>query len=163
MSWLYGFGICSNIRNGLIMLFSKQIEFIDSFPNTLFKILEQTIIDNDFVIKDYIVNKQLFREGVDGNNFKLEGYKRTTIRLKISKGDPVDRTTLRDSGEFYNHIHIDAFSDRFEIVSDVEHDKFIIQKYGIDVLKVSHENIKEFMHKYFIPNLKNHVNNKTTR
>lgn len=141
------------------MLFSKQIQFIDNFEKMIFEVLQKSINDNDFVIKDYIINKQLFREGIDGNKIKLEGYTRTTIKLKRGKGDPIDRTTLRDSGEFYSHIQVDAFADRFEISSNVEHDKFIIQKYGIDVLKVTQENITEFMYKYFIPNLKNHVNN----
>lgn len=144
------------------MLFTKQIQFIENFEKTLFEVLQKTILDNDFVIKDYVINKQLFREGIDGNSFKLEGYTRTTIKLKRAKGDPTDRTTLRDSGEFYTHIQVDAFEDRFEISSNVQHDVFIIKKYGIDVLKVTHENITEFMEKYFIPNLKNHVN-KTPR
>ena len=139
------------------MLFAKQIEFIENFEKTIFEVLQKTINDNDFVIKDYIINKQLFREGIDGNNKKLEGYKRTTVKLKEAKGDPRDRTTLRDSGEFYTQIQVDAFSDRFEISSNVSHDVFIIKKYGIDVLKVTHENLSEFMQKYFIKNLKDHV------
>ena len=139
------------------MLFAKQIEFIENFEKTIFEVLQKTINDNDFVIKDYIINKQLFREGIDGNNKKLEGYRRTTIKLKKAKGDPIDRTTLRDSGEFYSQIQVDAFSDRFEISSNVSHDVFIIKKYGIDVLKVTHENLSEFMQKYFIKNLKDHV------
>jgi len=89
-------------------LFEKQIKFIDELEQQLFIQLELTIRSFDFVLKDYVINKQLFREGVDGNNIKLPGYRRTTIRLKIAKGDPVDRTTLRDDGEFYSHIQIDA-------------------------------------------------------
>lgn len=144
-------------------LFEKQIKFIDEVESQLFKQLETTIRSFDFVLKDYVINKQLFREGVDGNNVKLPGYRRTTIRLKIAKGDPVDRTTLRDSGEFYSHIQVDAFSDRFEVSSNVSHDVHIIKRYGKDVLKISNENIQEFMQTYFIPNFRNYVKNNFTK
>lgn len=145
------------------MLFSKQIKFIDGLESNMFSQLESTIRSFDFVLKDYVINKQLFREGVDGNNVKLPGYRRTTIRLKIAKGDPVDRTTLRDDGEFYSHIQVDAFSDRFEISSNVSYDVHIIKRYGINVLKISDENLKQFIQTYFIPNFKNYVKNNFTR
>ena len=163
---LYRCGIFANLWSSLIMLFAKQIEFIENFEKTIFEVLQKTINDNDFVIKDYIINKQLFREGIDGTGKKitpLKGktqngfYARLTIKLKKEKGDPTDRVTLRDTGEFYAHIQVDAFSDRFEISSNVSHDKKIIERYGIDVLKVTHENLSEFMQKYFIKNSKDHV------
>ena len=120
--------------------------------------LEQTINAFDFVLKDYVINKQLFREGIDGDGERLEGYKRTTIRLKIRKGDPADRTTLRDEGDFHASIQIDAFSDRFEVSSGVGYDKYILKRYGRNVLKITNENFREFMENYFIPNLKQIIN-----
>lgn len=135
-------------------IFSRQKRFIDSFEKTLMEELEQTINSFDFVLKDYVVNKQLFREGIDGDGKRLEGYKRTTIRIKIRKGQPVDRTTLHDEEDFVNSIQIDAFSDRFEVTSDVDHDKYIVKRYGQNVLKITNENFREFMINYFLPNLK---------
>lgn len=140
-------------------MFDTQLQFIDQFESNLYREFEKTIRDYDFVMKDYIINKQLFREGIDGNEKKLPGYTRTTIRLKIAKGDPADRTTLRDEGEFYAHIQIDAFSDRFEVSSNVPYDEFIIKRYGRDILKITHENMLDFMLTYFLPNLKNYANN----
>jgi hypothetical protein len=105
-------------------MFGAQKKFIDDLQFQLMKELEMTIRAFDFVLKDYIINKQLFTQGIDGDGIKLPGYKRTTIRIKIAKGDPVDRTTLRDKGEFYAHIRIDAFSDRFEVGSDVSRNSF---------------------------------------
>jgi hypothetical protein len=144
-------------------MFGAQKKFIDDLQFQLMKELEMTIRAFDFVLKDYIINKQLFTQGIDGDGIKLPGYKRTTIRIKIAKGDPVDRTTLRDKGEFYAHIRIDAFSDRFEVGSDVSHDKFIFKRYGLNVLKITNENIREFMNVYFLPNLKEYVSKQITR
>lgn len=139
-------------------IFKKQKQFIEAFPLTIAIQMEATINSFGFVLKDYVINKQLFREGIDGDGERLEGYKRTTIRLKIRKGDPADRTTLRDEGDFYESIQIDAFSDRFEISSGVNYDKYILKRYGRNVLKITNENFREFMENYFINNLKQKIN-----
>ena len=144
-------------------IFKKQREFIETFPLTIAIEMEAVINSFDFVLKDYVVNKQLFQRGIDGDGERLEGYKRTTIRLKIRKGQPVDRTTLHDKEDFVDSIHIDAFSDRFEISSNVNHDKYIVKRYGRNVLKITNENFREFMENYFIPNLKQKINGRFTK
>lgn len=141
-------------------LFAKQLAFIDNFEKMLFTQLGQAISANHLVLKDYIIEKQLYDKGIDGNKARLPGYKRTTIRMKIAAGQPADRTTLKDSGKFHASINIEAFADRFEISSNVSYDKYIIQRYKKPVLKVTDENFKEFLNKFFLPKLKNYVNNK---
>lgn len=144
-------------------IFSRQIKFIEEVQRDFNKIVQQTILKYDFVLKDYVVNKQLFQKGIDGDGKRLPGYSRTTIRLKISKGQPADRTTLHDTQEFAASIQIDAFSDRFEISSNVSHTKYLMKRYGKNIIKPTDENFKEFLTNYFIPNFKTYVNNKRTR
>lgn len=144
-------------------MFSAQLKFIDELESNVFSILKETIGQFDFVMKDYITNKQLFRKGIDGDGEKLAGYARTTIRIKISKGQPVDRTTTVDEGIFHASIQIDEFSDRFEVSSNVSYDKYIIKRYGQNILKITNENLTEFLTVYFLPNLKTYVDNKFTR
>lgn len=146
-----------------MLVFSRQIKFISDFEKDIFKVIQTTIQRFDFVMTDFITNKQLFREGIDGDGKKLAGYKRTTIRLKLRKGQPADRTTTVDEGDFHASIKIEAFSDRFEVSSNVTHDKYIIKRYGKNVLKITRENMREFMTVYFLPNLKQYVNNKVAR
>lgn len=143
-------------------IFDKQIKLINDLESGIFKILEESIREFDFVLKDYVVNKQLFQQGIDGNGKKLPGYSRTTIKIKLSKGQPVDRTTLHDEQRFTDSIRIDAFTDRFEISSDVPYDKFIVKRYGRDVLKITDENFGEFMKVYYLPKLKQFLNDKAT-
>lgn len=144
-------------------IFDDQINFINDFEKSLFETLKQSINQFDFVIKDFIVNKQLFQKGEDGKGERLPGYKRTTIRIKITKGQPADRTTLHDSEKFVASIVVEAFDDRFEVSSNVTYDKYIIKKYGRNVLKVSDENFTEFLDNFFLPKLKENANNKFTR
>lgn len=140
------------------MLFSRQIEYIESFEDTLFSTFKATLAQFDFVVVDFIVNKQLFRLGQDSEGKRLKGYTRQTIRLKISKGDPADRTTLRDEGTFYAQMGIDTFDDRFEIFSTVDHTKYLIKRYGENAMRPSPENMKEFLKVYLVPKLKSEFN-----
>lgn len=145
-------------------IFSDQIKFLQDLKDNLVNdSFRDTIESFGFVLKDFIVNKQLFREGIDGNGKKLLGYRRTTIILKISKNQPVDRTTLHDEEKFVQSIQVDSYDDKFEISSDVSYDKYIVKKYGIDVLSPTNENMKEFLENYFLPKMKEYVDNKITK
>jgi len=137
------------------MLFARQLEFVDSLEAKFFQTLKETIQGNSHIITDFIVEQQLFKEGVDGNGNKLKAYQRSTIRYKIRKNQPTDRTTTRDEGDFHASITIDARDDEFEVSSNVTHAKFLIKKYGPDILRPSIENMKEFFDVYYQPKLKN--------
>lgn len=141
-------------------LFRKQIEFIESLPGEIFRILKETIEENDFFLTNAITEKQLFEEGIDGKGNRLPGYVRTTIRIKISKGQPADRTTLRDTGDYHASFTIDAYDDRFEVKTNVDYDKYIVGRYGEDIMRVTIQNMREFLETYYKPNLIRYVNNK---
>lgn len=142
-------------HTSLVMeLFKRQIAFIDSFETKLLAHLKEVIERNSFEIKGYIIEKQLFNEGIDGKNKKLKGYSRKTINYKISRGQPTNRTTLRDTGEFHESITIESFADRLEISSSVAHAKHLIEKYKKEILMPSNENMSIFLLKHFLPSLK---------
>lgn len=145
------------------MIFSRQIAFIDQLESSIFETLRQTINDQGFELEESISEDQLFAKGEDGTGKKLKGYTRTTIRLKLKKGQPVDRTTLRDEREFHPSISIQAFSDRFEVSSNVSHAKWLIKRYGIDILRPNSENLRSFVETNFIPNLKRQFNGQFSR
>lgn len=144
-------------------LFKKQIQFIENLERDFYNSLRDSIERNNLVIVDYIVNKQLYDKGVDGDNKKLRGYKRTTIKYKIRKNQVSDRTTLKDEGLFHASINIDAYDDRFEVSSDVNYAKYLIKRYGKNILKPSTDKMNIFFKKYFIPELKKKTNDKFTR
>lgn len=141
-------------------LFDKQIAFINSLEAQIYNDLQVTLEAFDFVVLDYVRNKQLFQKGIDGKGKKLQGYTRTTIRIKQRKGDPYNRTTLRDEGEFYASLVLTAGPDGFEISTDVPHADKLTKRYGKDILRPTNENFAEFMRVYFLPNLKRNVKTK---
>lgn len=154
----YGRGHVSagNISN---MIFQRIFDFLDSFPDFLNREIRKAIEAHGLELKEYIIQKQLYDKGEDGNRAQLQGYTRTTIRIKIAKGQPADRTTLKDEGLFYASIDVKAFSNAFAITSDVKYDVNLVKRYGRDILKPNEEHFRQFLDDFLIPNLKKYVNN----
>lgn len=144
-------------------MFGSQILFLDQLEKQLFIEMEATVNEFDHVLKEYITERQLFERGIDGDGIQLEGYSRTTIRLKIRKGQPYDRTTLRDTEKFHASIEVTGTPYYLVISSDVEYDSWLLKKYGKGIFHFTDENFNEFLSKYYIPNLKKYVNSKFTR
>lgn len=148
-------------------LFQEQKQFVREIKDSINPLFAESVSQFDFVIRDFIVNKQLFQQGVDGNNEKLvnrktgsRGYARITIQRKRRLGQPVDRITLHDKERFVGSIDIEARDGEFEVDSDVDYDKYIFDRYGVDVLKPSQENMTEFIENFFIPKLVEFTNTK---
>ena len=141
-------------------MFGKQKAFLSDFTSVIDMQMQKALEEHHLVLKDFIVEKQLYDKGIDGKGQKLPPYTRAYIRYKISKRQPADRTTLKDSGDFYASVKIVAFTDYFEISSDVAYDKYIFSRYTKDVLRATNDNLRAFLNKFFIPKIKEYVDNK---
>ncbi|MGB0896925.1 MAG: hypothetical protein ACPGRW_06355 [Flavobacteriaceae bacterium] len=135
-------------------IFKDQLTFVREFEAVVHEAMRTVLETSGLELKSLIVDKQLYIDGERGDGKRLEGYARTTIKIKLRKQQPVDRTTLHDSEEFANSIIIDAFADSFEISSGVSYDKYIIKRYGEEVLHPSQESMEKFMNRYYLPILK---------
>lgn len=93
-------------------------------------------------ITDYITNIQLFKEGEDGLGNKLQEYTPFTKLLKQEKGQPFDRTTLKDTGQFYAsfRVVVNNAGEVKVIANDVND---LTEKYGKNILTLSYEGIEE--------------------
>lgn len=105
-------------------------------------------------ILDYIREKQLFEQGIDGKGKKLKKYKPFTIAIKKQKGEVYNRTTLLDTGSFYNKMDL-IFTDQnaIGIFSRDEKTPDLLQKYGQNVLILTVKNQKEVDSKIFEENI----------
>lgn len=140
------------------MIFERQIKFLNELEKQQFQILMTSVNQHDEIIKNYIVELQLFKKGVDRNEKRLKGYAPSTIRYKIRKGQPFDRTTTRDEGDLHASFTVEAFPDYIQFSSDVSHAKYVVQRYGENIFKPTLENMKSFFEKFFIPDFKNYIN-----
>jgi hypothetical protein len=144
-------------------LFSDQIKFLEKLEEGVISVLKNTINRDRILLEEAVTENQLFERGVDGFDKPLRPYARTTIRLKNRRGQPTDRTTTRDTGAFHASVKVEAFDEGFEVSSPLEYVQYLTKKgnrYGIDILRPSSDNLEIFLLAKYIPELKEEVKNK---
>jgi hypothetical protein len=82
---------------------------------------EQDIVD--------LQQEQLSAGLADQGDELQPGYRPRTIENKLAKGQPVDRVTLKDTGEFYRKQYVKYSIDKFEISSRDRKRNKLVNKY----------------------------------
>jgi len=97
-----------------------------------------------------VLQDQLFTTGEDGNGLSLGDYSPVTVQIKRAKGQPVDRITLKDTGEFYDSYNIDPFNGGFIIDANGQKSPSdnLFVTYGDDILKPNDETLTEIAEYY---------------
>lgn len=99
-------------------------------------------------LQDFIVELntegQLF-EGIDSTGESLQEiggeYRERTKSRKRRKGQPTERVTLLDTGDFYASFMVDAGQDGFEIVADtLKEDEDLQDRWGRELLGLTDYN-----------------------
>ncbi len=137
------------------MIFQRQIEFIQSFEETLFKGIQDVVNDNASAIEEQITEVQLFDKGETGDGKKLQSYALSTIKQKIRKRQPFDRTTLRDTEKFHKSVTVTGNPLDLEVTADTPYTQFLIKRYSDRILVPSAEFLRDLFSKDLIPNIKN--------
>lgn len=76
-------------------------------------------------------------------------YTGLTIQIKRSKGQPTDRVTLKDTGDFYDSFYVKFERDQFIILaSDVKTQK-LVTKYGFEIFGLSEADLVELLPKIY--------------
>ncbi|WP_394749535.1 hypothetical protein [Spongiimicrobium salis] len=124
----------------MITAASPYIEALDKMLNDVegeaYKIiysLEQEIISLN-------QNKQLFEKGINKKGVRLEPYSPFTIALKKQKGEVFDRTTLLDTGDFYENFYVYARDGKFGVFSSDAKTPLLTKKYGKDIFGLTTDN-----------------------
>lgn len=116
------------------------------------------------VIIDFQVNKQLFEKGQDSKGSIIRpAYKPITIKIKRQKGQPTDRVTWKDTGRLHHAVMVLPRENEVEIIANVPYAKFLLKKYGDDVLGIQEDLLKEFIIKFVVPNIKKDWNDKLAK
>jgi hypothetical protein len=139
------------------MFLDKEIQQLRDIQKSLNKEAEKIAIKYKEQILDYIREKQLFEQGIDGKGLFLADknpYKPFTIAIKQQKGQPTNRVTLEDTGSFYRGFDL-IFTDQnaIGVFSRDEKTPELIEKYGADIFIFTNENIEEINSNIFEENL----------
>lgn len=95
------------------------------------------------------LQKEQMSAGIADQGDEIQpSYRPKTIALKLAKGQPVDRVTLRDTGKFYRGQYIKYSVDKFEITSRDRKRNKLVNKYegnrGGDIFGLTPANKKYF-------------------
>jgi hypothetical protein len=114
--------------------------------------------------QQYVLDKnrldQLFYQGIDANGYRLVPYSANTVVVKRRKNQPIDRTTLKDTGEFYDTFVLIFSSDLDYMIGADDEDKGLFDRYGNDILGWTKENKDEIIietQKTFIEKTKSQI------
>lgn len=126
---------------------------ISTLFNSIMKELREWIIDQN-------VQEQLYEKGIDARGERLEPpYAVQTIKYKTVKGQPVDRVTLRDEGDFHASFGVEYKTNEVEIIARDPKTPKLMSKYGADILGLTDENIDELIQKDIKPRLLEEIRN----
>lgn len=87
---------------------------------------------------------QLSESGIDSNGEEITpGYRPLTVSIKTALGQPTDRVTLKNEGDFHNAWFIVYGRNYFAMGSDDEKAGKLEGKYGSAIYGLTDENIQE--------------------
>jgi len=140
------------------MFFEPLRNIVTNLINQKKVIFKNTISQsNNLQIEILDLNRydQLFDKGINSEGVRLDevggGYASFTIDYKQSKGQPTDRITLKDSGDFYNSFKIKVSTDYLEILADtIKPTSNLLDDWGVDILGLTDQS-KEKLSKLMIP------------
>lgn len=99
---------------------------------------------------------QLFEQGINRLGVDIMDYapySPLTIEIKEEKGQPTDRVTLRDYGDFESSFFLEVNDTQFEIKASDFKTEELIKKYGKEILGLTNENIAKLIWQYIYPDL----------
>lgn len=144
--------------NQIEELIAKIIELRDNINDYI----RLEVIEDEAFICDMNSENQLFEKGITREGIKINSYapySKNTIAVKIAKGQPTNRVTLKDTGEFHASFVVYTDDTKFFIDAKDWKTNKLGEKYGEEIFGLTDENINELIWEYIYPALMNKVRN----
>lgn len=122
------------------------------------RLIQNIIWDNEAYIVDLNAEEQLYEQGINRLGVEIAEYapySPVTIAIKEAKGQPTNRVTLRDEGDFESSFFLEVGDKQFEIRASDFKTEDLIRKYGRQILGLTDENIAILIWQYIHPDLIN--------
>lgn len=96
--------------------------------------------------------------GYMSNGNKIEPpYAESTVKQKRKKGQPTDRVTFKDKGDFYGEMTAAPDNDVIRIGSGVPYEKYITQRSGTGIYGLDDQNRKIYIWTDLFPKIKQRI------
>lgn len=117
------------------------IDVLENIENLFFEVNNRD--ESKDLLVFLITQKQLFEKGEDGNEKSLGEYSPFTVEIKRAKGQPFDRITLNDSGDFYDSFEVVVRINEIVIIADtIKVDTDLSKDFGLAILKPSEKSLE---------------------
>jgi hypothetical protein len=125
---------------------------LKSLPKVLERTVGEVVADNAYVLE--LDNQQQLEAGLDAEGLLIEPpYTGTTREIKKQKGQPTDRVTLKDKGDFYRGIVAKVRAQDVGLEGTDSKTQELQEKYGQDIIGISDEAVDAFRDDYVRPEL----------
>lgn len=111
------------------------------------------LVLNNSRIKNMIIQlntKGQLGKGINSQGQSLAsiggGYHPITISIKRSKGQPTDKVTLKDTGDFYDTFSVDVREGEIVITANtIKDNDDLIDRWGSDIIGLTDENLDKLI------------------
>lgn len=120
------------------------------------QLIQDIIWKNEAYIVDMNAEEQLYEQGINRLGVDISDYapySPVTIEIKRLKGQPTNRVTLRDEGDFESSFFLEVGDEQFEIKASDFKTEDLVKKYGEQILGLTDENIATLIWQYIYPDL----------
>lgn len=138
------------------------IDTLKGVNNNILREIGQAIKDERGYILDLNTESQLFEKGIGSDGIELasfQPYSDFTITVKQFKGQPTNRVTLRDEGDFHESFFIEFRDTEFEIKASDEKTESLKDKYGDEILGLTKESLEDITQEIIKPRLEAYFKN----
>lgn len=138
----------------IIDLKNRVITFNEGLVSGMY--IQRIIMDNEAYIVDLNAQDQLYEEGINRLGVSIMDYapyRPLTIAIKEQKGQPTNRVTLRDTGDFESSFYLEVSNKQFEVKASDWKTEALIKKYGRQILGLTDENISSLIWDYIYPDI----------
>lgn len=138
----------------IIDLKNRVITFNEGLVSGMY--IQRIIMDNEAYIVDLNAQDQLYEEGINRLGVSIMDYapyRPLTIAIKEQKGQPTNRVTLRDTGNFESSFYLEVSDKQFEVKASDWKTETLIKKYGRQILGLTDDNISSLIWDYTYPDL----------
>lgn len=104
---------------------------------------------------------QLYIDGIDSESKRLREYSLNTEAYKLAKGQPIDRTTLFDTGSFYRQWVVQVSNTDINFNSTDSKTPDLENKYGSKIFGLTTKNKSLYSFGAFYDGVKKHITEKT--
>ena len=144
----------------LLKAIQKKTKALKKISKNGANIAAEILMKNDHIIIDMNTDDQLFNKGVDSTGDRIiasDPYSPFTVGIKKLKGQPTNRVTLKDVGNFHGSFKATKSGSNVVIGATDSKTKDLVDRYGKDIFGLIKENKEETRVSYIHPEVSNQI------